>query len=321
MPHPQVTACPHGYAERADCSDRLCRFRESNRKAARLRLERNRAKGLTSHGTPPVPVNKCPHGHQRKADCVTCRADYFRARYLRIASANKAAGLTVMGKVPRPADAPAPNAQVCPHGNLGKYRCPQCAMERAHASYRRKQAKRGKQARRRRDPEVPCPHQGGYRSACPICTREMVRLSAKRHDDRLRAMGLSTEGRPYIGRGRKTQVCPHGNLGVNKCPACRRWISRTYAHKRRQWEGEPPGVTIGDWMRTVDRYQGRCAYCGDPSDRLQMDHVMPLSRGGRHATGNVLPACKPCNNAKSSRLLVEWRFGSRVRRRPQRPLA
>jgi len=78
---------------------------------------------------------------------------------------------------------------------------------------------------------------------------------------------------------------------------------------------------MGDRIRLVDRYHGCCAYCGDPSDRLQMDHVLPLSRGRRHAIGNVLPACEPCNNAKSSRLLVEWRFGSRVRRRPPLPLA
>ena len=276
---------------------------------------------MTTNGTPRIPVNKCPHGHQRKADCVTCQADYFRARYQRIAAVNKAAGLTVMGKVPRPTDAPRSNAQVCPHGNLGKYRCPLCAKARAHMAYLRRQARRGKQARSRAQPENPCPHQGGARWACPTCRTEQRRMASRRHNDRLRAMGLSTEGRPYVGRGRRPQLCPHGVLGMMKCRTCRGWIGMAYAHRRRQWVGEPPGVSMSDWIRLVDRYGGRCAYCGEPSNRLQMDHVLPLSRGGRHAIGNVLPACKRCNNAKSSRLLVEWRFGSRVRRRPPLPLA
>ena len=281
----------------------------------------NLAAGMTTNGTPRVPVNRCPHGHLRKADCVTCQTDYFRARYQRIAAANRAAGLTATGTVPRPADAPSPNLQRCPHGNLGKYRCSHCAKERAHEAYRRKAEKRGKYARWRGDPEVPCPHQGGYRWSCAICRAEASRASGKRHTQRLRAMGLSSEGRPYIGRGRKAQVCPHGVLGVGKCRECRAWIGKSYAHRRRQWEGEPPGVSIRDWMRLVDRFGGRCAYCGETAARLQMDHVLPLSRGGRHSIGNVLPACKRCNNSKSSRLLIEWRFGSRVRRRPPRPFA
>jgi len=37
-----------------------------------------------------------------------------------------------------------------------------------------------------------------------------------------------------------------------------------------------------------------------------MDHVVPLVRGGRSRRGNVVPACKDCNNQKKSLLPVEW---------------
>jgi 5-methylcytosine-specific restriction endonuclease McrA len=37
-----------------------------------------------------------------------------------------------------------------------------------------------------------------------------------------------------------------------------------------------------------------------------MDHVVPLIRGGRSSRGNVVPACKECNNKKKSLLPVEW---------------
>ncbi|WP_306317623.1 MULTISPECIES: HNH endonuclease [unclassified Streptomyces] len=38
-----------------------------------------------------------------------------------------------------------------------------------------------------------------------------------------------------------------------------------------------------------------------------MDHVIPLSKGGRHAIGNLMPACMPCNMSKSASFLSVWR--------------
>ena len=72
-----------------------------------------------------------------------------------------------------------------------------------------------------------------------------------------------------------------------------------------------PGYTPfehSEWLRLVNRHDGRCAYCQTPCESLEMDHVIPLSRGGRHALANILPACPSCNRRKSSKLLIEWRY-------------
>lgn len=37
-----------------------------------------------------------------------------------------------------------------------------------------------------------------------------------------------------------------------------------------------------------------------------MDHVVPLSRGGRTVKSNVVPCCKECNNQKKYMLPLEW---------------
>jgi 5-methylcytosine-specific restriction endonuclease McrA len=60
------------------------------------------------------------------------------------------------------------------------------------------------------------------------------------------------------------------------------------------------------WKRRLAA--GRCHYCGRQVGRraLSMDHVVPLIRGGRSSRGNVVPACKECNNKKKSLLPVEW---------------
>lgn len=89
----------------------------------------------------------------------------------------------------------------------------------------------------------------------------------------------------------------------------RRSSGRRHERRRRGQRFGGPGVSPRDWQRLIDRHQGRCAYCGCLPELLTMDHVVPLSRGGRHSIGNVLPACWPCNHRKNAKLLVEWRKG------------
>jgi 5-methylcytosine-specific restriction endonuclease McrA len=37
-----------------------------------------------------------------------------------------------------------------------------------------------------------------------------------------------------------------------------------------------------------------------------MDHIVPIARGGRSTKGNLVAACKDCNNRKKSLLPMEW---------------
>jgi len=60
------------------------------------------------------------------------------------------------------------------------------------------------------------------------------------------------------------------------------------------------------WSSRIDK--GVCYYCGQHVGRenLTMDHIVPLVRGGRSTKGNLVPACKACNNQKKSLLPIEW---------------
>jgi 5-methylcytosine-specific restriction endonuclease McrA len=49
-----------------------------------------------------------------------------------------------------------------------------------------------------------------------------------------------------------------------------------------------------------------CAYCGD-TEQIEIDHVVPLARGGTHEIANLVAACFTCNRGKGSKLLDEWR--------------
>jgi len=52
-----------------------------------------------------------------------------------------------------------------------------------------------------------------------------------------------------------------------------------------------------------------CQYCSNTFSRnnLTMDHVLPLSKGGRTAWDNIVAACQRCNTAKGNKTVMRPR--------------
>jgi len=58
------------------------------------------------------------------------------------------------------------------------------------------------------------------------------------------------------------------------------------------------------WRRWV-QFGHECAYCGAGGD-LQVEHVIPISKGGEHHLGNIVPACQRCNFGKGKADAEQW---------------
>ena len=76
-------------------------------------------------------------------------------------------------------------------------------------------------------------------------------------------------------------------------------------------EGSKPALlTRVSWQRRKRRVKRRdgaiCHYCGLFSPDGQVDHIIPLSRGGTDALENLAWACADCNNSKGDRTPSEW---------------
>ena len=72
------------------------------------------------------------------------------------------------------------------------------------------------------------------------------------------------------------------------------------------------GTQLRAYIRHRDGY--RCAYCNEPKERLELDHIVPESKGGPTRVGNLVLACRRCNQRKGSRTLEEFLAGDPKRR-------
>jgi len=83
-------------------------------------------------------------------------------------------------------------------------------------------------------------------------------------------------------------------------------VRRAVAHRRRAREVRGGSFTAAEWNALVQAYRGLCAYCG-AAGAVQVDHRIPLSRGGTNTIDNILPACRRCNCRKASMTEKEFR--------------
>lgn len=70
-------------------------------------------------------------------------------------------------------------------------------------------------------------------------------------------------------------------------------------------------IRVADWHQLLELFGFRCAYCWSQPEKLEQDHVRPLSRGGAHALTNIVPACRGCNGRKHAKTLLEFLLTAR----------
>ena len=62
------------------------------------------------------------------------------------------------------------------------------------------------------------------------------------------------------------------------------------------------------WWQNLINSSPLCYYCSVSMDKdeVTMDHIVPLSRGGKSTKGNIVPSCKLCNNKKKDKTASEF---------------
>jgi 5-methylcytosine-specific restriction endonuclease McrA len=69
-------------------------------------------------------------------------------------------------------------------------------------------------------------------------------------------------------------------------------------------QGELFGYEVREYL--LEKWGRRCAYCGLAGVPLEVEHIVPRSRGGSNRVSNLTLACKPCNQSKGGRTALEF---------------
>jgi len=71
-------------------------------------------------------------------------------------------------------------------------------------------------------------------------------------------------------------------------------------------QGELQGYEVREYL--LEKWQRKCAYCGKKDVPLEIEHIVPKSRGGSNSVSNLTISCHDCNQKKGNMTAAE--FGS-----------
>ncbi len=177
--------------------------------------------------------------------------------------------------------------------------CRTCHYERA-ARYRNQN--KGKIASRARvyrqvNAERIAEYTKIYRQENRESCAERVRSWEKRHPEARKAISK---------RWRESHPESHRRTYNNWARQNRSKVRELYQRRTARMYQSPKIEKI-DRDAVVARHGPHCYLCGQlfTAVNLQLDHVMPISRGGEHTERNLRPCCKSCNCRKKDYLWEE----------------
>ncbi len=162
------------------------------------------------------------------------------------------------------------------------------------------------------------PKRGGYNYAkykkrsqykksngiCRDCPNKAVmgKIRCKLHQDKTNKCK-----REFVKKRRKSGICTRcGKIKTNNyyCKDCLDHKILNEITPRRLKIEQEKKINKKD---IIAKTKGKCAYCGKKRRKMHMDHIIPISKGGRHIIDNLILACAKCNLSKHAKLLKDWK--------------
>lgn len=69
-------------------------------------------------------------------------------------------------------------------------------------------------------------------------------------------------------------------------------------HKRRVVQRSEDAITKEEWLEILSNTKWCCKFCWS-NERIEMDHIIPISKWWRHTRENLQPLCRSCNAKKN----------------------
>lgn len=82
-------------------------------------------------------------------------------------------------------------------------------------------------------------------------------------------------------------------------------------------QGERAGYEVREYL--LEKFKRTCVYCKAVNIPLEIDHIVPKSRGGSNRVANLTIACRPCNQKKGNQTADEYGY-PQVQKQAKAPL-
>lgn len=76
----------------------------------------------------------------------------------------------------------------------------------------------------------------------------------------------------------------------------------TNSKKKAKKYNSPGEFSAAEWIALIEKYDNTCLRCGEVGN-VTIDHVIPLSKGGRNSIDNIQPLCLSCNSKKQTKTI------------------
>ena len=82
-------------------------------------------------------------------------------------------------------------------------------------------------------------------------------------------------------------------------------------------QGELQGYEVREYL--LEKWGRKCAYCQKTDTPLEIEHIVPKSRGGSNRVSNLILACRECNVNKGNKTADEFGF-PKLQKQAEKPL-
>ncbi len=77
-----------------------------------------------------------------------------------------------------------------------------------------------------------------------------------------------------------------------------------YSAQNKRRRGVPYTAESIEWIASIDWSTELCTYCQSPA--TEIDHILPITKGGDGSRQNLTPCCRTCNSRKGNRYLADF---------------
>ena len=158
---------------------------------------------------------------------------------------------------------------------------------------------------------------------CTKCHRLLVACSlnfAKEKKGKYGYMSKCKECKKKYNSEHKEHIAEYGKQHYENNPEYyKQWrennrvrnneISLKAQHKRRaKLKSNGGEYTLEQWQECLEFFDYKCAYSGAEltKDNTNVEHIIPISKGGTNNIYNIVPALDTVNKSKGGKDMLEW---------------